>query len=90
MFDVYFGTTLSAVGILAHKSALEYGVPYDVPDFRLEEDRVKWENDFSTPMWGSDGTPPTIPNTELAEYVPTEESMAEYDAAIAAIKAAKK
>ena len=90
MFDVYFATTLSAVAILAHKSALEYGMPYDVPNFRLEEDRVKWENNFDTPMWGSDGTPPTIPNTELAEYVPSEESMAEYDAAIAAIKAAKK
>ena len=86
-FDVYFGTTLSAVAILAHKSALEYGTPYDVPNFRCEEDRAKWENDFSTPMWGSDGTAPTIPNTELAEYVPTEESMAEYDAAVAAVRA---
>ena len=82
MFDVYFGVTLSAVAILAHKSALQYGVPYDIPDFHLEEDRVKYENDFDTPMYGSDGKAPTIPNTELAEYVPTEESMAEYDAAI--------
>ena len=81
LFDVYFGTTLSAVAILAHKSALEYGVPYDVPNFRLEEDRVKYENDFSTPLYGSDGTPPTMPSTELSEYIPTEESMAEYDAA---------
>ena len=90
MFDVYFGTTLSAVAILAHKSALEYGVPYDVPDFHKEEDRVKWENDFSSPMWGSDGTAPTIPSTELPEYVPTEESMAEYDNAVADHYASKK
>ena len=90
MFDVYFATTLSAVAILAHKSALEYGVPYDVPNFRLEEDRVKYENDFDTPMWGSDGSAPTIPNTELPEYVPTEESMAEYDRAIEAFYANKK
>ena len=90
MFDVYFGTTLSAVAILAHKSALEYGVPYDVPDFHKEEDRVKWENDFSSPMWGSDGTAPTIPSTELPEYVPTEESMAEYDNAVADYYASKK
>ena len=89
MFDVYFGTTLSAIAILAHKSALEYGVPYDVPDFHLEEDRVKWENDFSSPMWGSDGTPPTIPSTELAEYIPTEESMAEFDRATEAYWAKK-
>ena len=90
MFDVYFGTRLSAVAILAHKSALEYGVPYDVPDFRLEEDRVKWENDFGSPLWGSDGTPPSIPSTELAEYIPTEESMAEYDRAIEAHWAKKR
>lgn len=83
MFDVYFGTTLSAVGILAHKSALEYGMPYDVPDFRLEEERVKWENDFTSPMWGSDGTAPTMPSTHIPEYIPNEESMAEYDDAIA-------
>ncbi len=89
MFDVYFSTTLSAVAILAHKSALEYGVPYDVPNFRLEEDRVKYENDFDTPMYGSDGVAPTIPNTELSEYLPTEESMAEYDAAIARYRASR-
>ena len=83
IFDVYFGATLSAVAILGHRSALEYGTPFDIPDFKSEEDRTKWEDDFLTPMWGSDGTAPTIPNTELAEYVPTEESMAEYDAAIA-------
>ncbi|MBR4934226.1 MAG: Gfo/Idh/MocA family oxidoreductase [Clostridia bacterium] len=90
MFDVYFATTLSAVAILAHKSALEYGMPYDVPNFRLEEDLVKWENNFDTPMWGSDGTAPTIPNTELAEYVPNEQSMAEYDRAVEAFYANKK
>ena len=79
MFDVYFGATLSAVAILAHRSALEFGMPYDVPDFRLEEDRVKYENDFATPMYGSDGSAPTMPNTHLPEYLPTEEVMAEYD-----------
>ena len=79
VFDVYFGVTLSAVAILAHKSALQYGVPYDIPDFHLEEDRVKYENDFDSPFYYSDGTAPTIPCTELEEYLPTEESMAEYD-----------
>ena len=90
MFDAYFGATLSAVAILAHKSALEYGTPYDVPNFRLEEDRAKYENDFDTPMWGSDGSAPTMPSTELPEYIPTEESMAEYDRAYAAYIAGKK
>ena len=87
IFDVYFGATLSAVAILGHRSALEYGVPYDIPDFKDEAERTKWENDFLTPMWGSDGTPPSMPNTELAEYLPTEQSMAEYDAAVAKYRA---
>lgn len=89
IFDVYFGVTLSAVAILAHRSALEYGMPYDVPDFHLEADRVKYENDFDTPMYSSDGKAPTMPNTELAEYLPTEESMAEYDAAVARYRASR-
>lgn len=90
MFDVYFAATLSSVAIFAHRSALEYGVPYDIPDLRLEEERVKWENDHLTPMYGSDGSEPTMPNTHLSEYLPTEESMAEYDKAVAEYRSRKK
>ena len=89
MFDEYFATTMASVAILGHRSALEYGVPYDIPDFRKEEDRVKWENDFLTPCYDSKGNPPTIANTERKEYIPTEESMKEYDEAIAAFRASK-
>lgn len=85
IFDVYFATATASVAILGHRSALEYGKPYDVPDFRLEEDRVKYENDRLTPMYSSDGGVPSIPNTERREYVPTEESMAEYDRAVAEV-----
>ena len=60
VFDVYFATKMSATAILAHRSLLQKGVPYDVPDFRCEEDRVKWENDTISPFWGSDGSAPTI------------------------------
>ena len=60
-FDVYFATTMASVGILAHRSVLSGGQPYDVPDFRREEDRVKYENDRETPFYGSDGSEPTIP-----------------------------
>ena len=52
MFDVHFATTMASVGILGHRSLLEKGVPYDIPDFHKEEDRVKYENDHISPFWG--------------------------------------
>jgi len=60
-FDEYFATNMASVAILAHRSILNGGVAYDVPDFRKEEDRVKFENDRETPFYGSDGSEPTIP-----------------------------
>ena len=60
-FDEYFATNLASVAILAHRSILSGGVPFDVPDFRREEDRKKYENDTDTPFYGSDGSEPTIP-----------------------------
>lgn len=60
--DVYFATKMSAVAILAHRSLLEYGQPYDVPDFRKQEDRDKWREDRSTPFYGPNGELPTIPS----------------------------
>ena len=87
MFDEYFATTMASVAILGHRSAMEYGKPYDIPDFRKEEDRKLWENDFLTPCFDSKGNPPTIANTEKAEYVPNEETMRAYDDAIAAYRA---
>lgn len=90
IFDEYFATTMASVAILGHRSAMEYGTPYDIPDFRKEEDRVKYENDFLTPCYDSKGNAPTIANTERAEYVPTEESMKAYDEAVAAYLASKK
>lgn len=59
--DVYFATTMTSVAILAHRSILNGGKPYDVPDFRKEEDRIKFENDHDTPFYGSNGSEPTIP-----------------------------
>lgn len=60
-FDEYFATNMASVAILAHRSILEGGRPFDIPDFRLEEDRKKYENDRETPFYGSDGSEPTIP-----------------------------
>jgi predicted dehydrogenase len=72
-FDVYFATRLASTAIMAHRSMLELGVPYDVPDFRKEEDRIAYENDTLTPFWSSDGTAaPTLPCTTEPDYGPSE------------------
>ena len=49
-FDEYFATTCASVGILAHRSLMEQGMPYDIPDFRKEEDCKKYENDHLCPL----------------------------------------
>ena len=77
-FDEYFATTLASVGILGHRSLLENGVAYDIPDFRREEDRIQYENDTLTPFYGSDGSEPTIrPSNHTTNFSP--EEMARYD-----------
>lgn len=81
-FDVYFSTTMASVGILAHRSAMERGIPYDIPDFRKEEDRKKYENDTLIPMWGSDGSAPTLPASSHADYQVPQEELDAYDAII--------
>ena len=64
--DVYRGVTMSSVGILAWKSALEDGRPFDVPDFKDEASRSPYENDHWSP-WpehtGPDQPPPSILGT---------------------------
>ena len=62
-FDVYFSTFISSVAIMAHRSVLNGGIPYEIPDFRNEEDRKKYENDNLSPFYMSNGTPPDIPCT---------------------------
>ena len=86
MFDVYFATTMASVAILAHRSVLEGGRPYDIPDFRKEEDRKEYENDRLSPFYGKDGSAPTLRTSSHVEDIPTEEDMERYDRAISEIK----
>ena len=69
-FDVYFSTTMSSVAILGHRSLLEKGVPYDIPDFRLEEDRLKYENDTLSPFPDENGVR-TLPCCSNPDYAPS-------------------
>ena len=74
-FDVYFATKMSAVAILGHRSLLELGNAYDVPDFRREEDRVKWENDTLSHFYYDDVREPTIPCGSDPNYLPSAEQL---------------
>jgi predicted dehydrogenase len=47
--DVYRGVTMSAVGILAYRSALANSAPVDVPDFRDPAARQTFANDHWSP-----------------------------------------
>lgn len=54
--DVYRGVTMSSVGILGWRSALEDGKPFDMPNFRSERSRKPYENDNWSP-WPKDAGP---------------------------------
>lgn len=74
-FDIYSSVTMASVAILAHRSILNGGTPYDIPDFRLEECRKEYENDRQTPFCGTDGSKPNIPCCSNPDYSPTEEQI---------------
>ena len=78
-YDIYSAVTMSSVAILGHRSVLNGGQPYDIPDFRNEDERVKYENDRETPFFGSDGSEPTIPCCSVTDYKPTEEQIKRYE-----------
>jgi hypothetical protein len=77
-FDIYSATVMSSVALLAHRSALEGGRVYDIPDFRKDEDAKQYENDFLTPFYGDNGEEPTLPCCSHPDYRPTERQMELY------------
>lgn len=78
-FDIYGGTTMSSVGILAWRSVLNGGEVIEIPDFHKEEDRKKYENDRLTPFWSFDGTvPPTLPCCSHPDYKVDPEHLENY------------
>ncbi|MBQ7779377.1 MAG: Gfo/Idh/MocA family oxidoreductase [Clostridia bacterium] len=76
-FDAYFATTCASVAILAHRSLLEQGVPYDIPDFHREEDRQKYENDTLLPL-PRGGEAPNMPCCSRPDYQPDPQKYANY------------
>ena len=71
IFDVYFATRTASVAILAHRSELQHGVPFDLPDFRKQQHRAQWREDTLSPFCYSDGREPTMPCTTLQGYQPS-------------------
>ncbi len=86
LFDVYFATTMASVGILAHRSMLQRGVPYDIPDFHLEEDRRKYENDHLSPFFGPNGEEPTVSPCSHPDRTQRAEEIAAYEKRLSDVK----
>jgi hypothetical protein len=80
---------MASVGILAHRSLLERGVPYDIPDFRREEDRVKYENDHIAPFWGPNGERPTIVACSHGDIDFTDEEITAHEQRLAKIQSTR-
>ena len=77
-FDLYSAVTMSSVALLAHRSVLDEGKPYDIPDFKLEECRRQYENDWLTPFYRADGGEPTLPCCSHPDYKPLENQVEKY------------
>ena len=73
--DVYRGVAMSSVGILAWKSALEDGCPFDVPDFSDEAARKPYEDDHWSP-WPEHAGPGQPPPSILGFPEPHADSIA--------------
>ena len=75
VFDVYFATRAASVAILGHRSMMEFGVPYDIPDFSKPEDRDRWRNDTLSPFHYSDGRTPTMPCCSRPDFAPSQQQI---------------
>ncbi|MBQ8402154.1 MAG: hypothetical protein IJX14_09520, partial [Clostridia bacterium] len=77
-FHVHAAVAMSSTAILSHRSLLEGGKPYEIPDFHCEEWRKMYENDRHSPYYLTDGTEPDLPCCSHTDYKPTEEQMNRY------------
>ena len=73
---------MASVAILAHRSILNGNCAFDIPDFRKEEDRIKYENDDLTPFYGKNGEAPTLPACSDVNYTPSQAKRDAYEKAL--------
>lgn len=76
-FDIYSSVAMSSTAILSHRSMLEGGTPYDIPDFRNEQDCKKYENDYLSPFVQADGSR-NIPCCSNSDFKPTDNQISNY------------
>ena len=76
-FDIYSAVNMSSVAILSHRSMLEGGKPYDIPDFRTEEARKQYENDILSPF--TDDEENKLPVCSHTDFAPTEKQIELYE-----------
>ncbi len=77
VIDVYMAIDMTAIGILGYRSALQGGIPLEVPDFRDKAVREKYRNDDwnPNPALAREGMPkPSI----LGDIKISDESMAKF------------
>ena len=77
-FDVYFSATMASVAILSHRSVMEGGKPYDIPDFHREEDLKKYENDTVSPFPDAVTGKASYPCCSHPDYHPSEVQLRKY------------
>lgn len=69
-FDVYRAAAMTAVGILGWRSSLHKGAEYTIPNFRIEAERKRYQNDDLSPFLNENGErtyPCTIYETDQYE-----------------------
>ena len=77
VFDINFAVKIAMIGILAHRSLLEGGTPFDIPNLNLETERIKYQDDHLTPFRNGDLVN-TIPCCSNPNYEPSENQMKNY------------
>ena len=61
--DVYKACAMSSIGVLGWKSVLNNGAAFEMPDFKNEASRKKYENDHFNPFDPSQKIPLGIKGT---------------------------
>lgn len=54
-WNVYRSTAMASCAILGWRSIINGNIPYDIPDFSKEEDKLLWENDRISPFPDANG-----------------------------------
>ena len=77
-YDIYSAINMSSVAILAHRSVLNEGKAYYIPDYHDEATRKALENDNESPFYYTDGRKPTIRCCSDPDFKLTDEQMNAY------------